>query len=308
MNIHNINNDSSLSLTDTIVTVGMFDGVHAGHRQLLGMLMHESASRGLKPVVVTFDRHPRRVLHPETNFGMLTTTEERMDLIGACGVEDVAVVHFTTEMAQLTACQFVERCLLPRLGMKVLLLGYDNQFGSKSGNDFDLLPQLAERLRFDICSDEAVVIDGLEVSSTKVRERLKRGDVRGAALLLGRQYSVGGTVVQGRHVGRTMGFPTANMDCDDEKLLPAEGVYAAHAVVEGRRTAAMVNIGRKPTFGIDDMTVEAHLIDFDGDLYGKRIVLEFVERLRGTGCYATPEELGRQLQHDREEARRWAGC
>ena len=137
---------------------------------------------------------------------------------------------------------------------------------------------------------------------------IAKGDVTAASDMLGYVYSLRGVGVAGNRLGRTIGFPTANLDCDDEKLLPAEGVYAARAVVEGRRTAAMVNIGRKPTFGIDDMTVEAHLIDFEGDLYGKRIVLEFVERLRGTGCYATPEELGRQLQHDREEARRWAGC
>lgn len=301
MEVINIENISVLE-RKTIVTVGMFDGLHVGHRHLLACLMEQSRARNLEPVVVTFDSHPRSVLFPETPMALLSTCGERMRLLEDIGVPTVVLVRFTRETASLSACRFAERFLCRKLGMRTLLLGYDNSFGSKSDNDFAQLPQLAERYGFDIVRDSAVILDGVEVSSTKIRRALQEGNLRRANAMLGAPYSVAGHVVHGRHIGTGIGFPTANIEPDELcKMLPAAGVYALRATVDGAVWPAMANLGEQPTFDGKKTVLEVNMIGFEGDIYGKKIKVDFVERIRDIQTFASADELAARLVRDREK-------
>ena len=299
MKILKIDDISALN-TNTIVTVGMFDGLHIGHRHLISRLMELSAKSDLEPVVVTFDCHPRIVMEPSTQLTLLSTEKERLQQLAECGVPTVALIHFTPETASLSACSFVRGFLFGRLNMKSLLLGYDNRFGSHSNNDFDKLPSLATELGFNIYRDEAVVLDGVEVSSTKIRQALSRGDIDTANAMLGVPYSLCGTVVHGRHVGTSMGYPTANIMPDDShKMLPSIGVYALRAIVNGCDYRAMANLGSQPTFNQQQQTLEVHLLDFDVDLYGSQIKVEFLRRIRDIRPFDSPMALVEQLSCDK---------
>lgn len=301
MKILNIEDISALE-TQTIVTVGMFDGLHVGHRHLIARLMADADREGLDPVVVTFDRHPRLVMEPDAPMALLSTGVERLRQLDECGVPTVALIHFTPETAGLGACAFVQRFLCERLNMRVLLLGYDNRFGSRKANDFDHLPALAASEGFSMRRDEAVLLNGVAVSSTKIRQALSCGDLKTATAMLGAPYSLGGQVVHGRHVGTSLGFPTANVQPDDtHKMLPAAGVYALRARVEGRWYRAMANLGEQPTFLKGHPVLEVHLIDFEGDIYGKTIQVEFVERLRDIQQFDSPDDLRRQLELDKKQ-------
>jgi riboflavin kinase/FMN adenylyltransferase len=311
---------SGLCPDATVVTVGMFDGVHAGHRHILAMLAEVSARQGLRPVVVTFDCHPRQVLGGESAASFrVNTNEERTRLLAECGVEEVAVVHFDEATARLSACEFFEQVLVGRLHAQALVLGYDNQFGSRSRNDFDRLPELARSVGVEVYVDTPLKVDGVEVSSTQVRRALWQGDVRNAARLLGYPYRLWGTVVKGRQVGRTLGFPTANVCLDDRsKVVPAPGVYAVRVLgienskleIEScctlecqRRLDGMANFGAQPTFGLEKTVFEVNIFDYDGDLYGSVLTVEFVERIRDVRRFEGVEQLVRQLEEDRRTAK-----
>lgn len=299
MEVVNLDDISTLG-AQTMVTVGMFDGVHLGHRHLLQVLADQSASEGFAPVVVTFDRHPRLVLNPADDIALLSTLGERLALLEAFGVQQVVIVHFTPHTAALSACDFVRQILVPRLGMRRLLLGYDNSFGSRQNNDFDLLPQLAGELGFAIVRDGAVRVGGIEVSSTKIRKALKEGNIEHANALLGAPYRLTGTVVHGRHVGTAIGFPTANIvPADRHKLLPAAGVYALRASVSRQSCLAMANLGAQPTFHQSHPVTEVHLIGFEGDIYGKEVSVQFLARLREVRAFDSPDALVTQLEKDR---------
>lgn len=304
MIIGNIGNFSALR-GRFIATVGMFDGVHLGHRRVIERLNREAQSRGLEPIVVTFDRHPRIVLGKADNgFRLLSTADERGALLDEAGAENVAVLHFTPEMAQLSTCRFFNDILVGQLGIRALLLGYDNMFGNKSAADFDRLPFEAEKNNVGLLVDEALYLDAVEISSTQIRKALAAGDIALANRMLGHSYSVSGTVVPGRKVGRTIGFPTANMVASDRlKALPADGVYAVNATVGGRRYAAMANLGPQPTFGEAATAFEVHIIDYSGDLYGSTVRVEFVRRLRDIVRFDSAEALQHQLEKDLKNCR-----
>ncbi len=318
MNVYKLEDISELPF-DAAVTVGMFDGVHVGHRHILRMLDRVSAEQGLRGVVVTFDCHPRQVLNAESASSFrVNTNEERYRLLEECGVEEVVEVHFSRATAELSACEFFEEVLLHRLRCKALVLGYDNMFGNRQRNDFDRLPALAESQGVRVVVDTPLSVDGVEVSSTQVRKALQRGDVRHAATLLGYPYRLWGTVVKGRQVGRTLGFPTANVCLDDStKVVPAPGVYAVKVLgMENikpkgencrtlechRRFVGMANFGGQPTFGLEKTVFEVNIFDFDGDLYGSVLAVEFVDRIRDVCRFDGVEHLVRQLEEDRQTA------
>lgn len=290
---------------EAMATVGMFDGVHEGHRQIVSHLLAEAARRGLRPLVVTFANHPRLALGREGNdFRMLTTREERLSLLSAVGVSDVVEIEFNPQIAQLSACDFMEQVLCRRLGVKALLLGYDNMFGNKQHNDFYRLPEKASLLGVSLLHDTEVCQHGEAVSSSKVRGALREGDVERANEMLGYAYTVMGEVVHGRHVGRTLGFPTANVDMAGSlKALPDDGVYAVEVALNGRRLKGMANVGAQPTFGLATPTLEVNLFDFDEDIYGEQLKVSFLRRLRPVKQFANLQELVCQLETDREEAR-----
>ena len=308
MKIYKIN-DISLLEGATAVTVGMFDGVHVGHRHILTTLQQTADRLNLTPVVVTFDQHPRQVLNMDKASSFrVNTNEERYALLESCGVREVAEVHFTLESAQLSACEFLEQVLFRQLGAKALVLGYDNMFGNRQRNDFDRLPALAERLGVTLVVDTAVLHGGIEVSSTQVRKSLLKGDVRSAAQMLNYNYRLWGTVVKGRQVGRTLGFPTANVCLDDAtKVMPADGVYAVRVTLpdsKGTQRIGMANFGGQPTFGLDKPVFEVNIFDYDGDLYGQVLTVEFADRVRDVCKFGSVQELVAQLATDRDAVRK----
>lgn len=298
MEVINIENISVLE-RKTIVTVGMFDGVHCGHRLLLERLLTAAAESGLMPVVVTFDRHPKVVLSPDSSVSLLSTYDERMSLLESCGVSNVVIVHFDNQTASLSACHFAEQYLCRKLNMRELVLGYDNQFGCRMNDDFAQLPQLAQRMGFSIRRVEPVEMFGVAVSSTKIRKALAESDIEKANAMLGSSYSASGVVVHGRHVGTSLGFPTANIKLDDSlKLLPAEGVYALRVRIGDEVFVGMANLGTQPTFDSGRVELEVHLIGFEGDLYGRRLTVEFVGKVRDIQTFPSVELLVSQLRRD----------
>lgn len=305
MNIYKLNNISSLSC-DTAVTVGMFDGVHIGHQHILAQLKAVAEAQNLTPVVITFDLHPRQVLGKGGDkFYRITTNEERYALLGQYGINDVVEVHFTPEMAALSACDFFEQVMLARLRVNALVLGYDNVFGSKAHNDFDRLPFLAESKGVKVVHDSAVRLGEVEVSSTQIRKALAEGNVRLAGQMMRRGYRLCGTVEKGRQMGRQMGFPTANVCLGDAvKVMPCEGVYAVRVFIGSSSESlwGMANMGGQPTFGLEKPVFEVHIFDYEGDLYGKKLCVEFVDRLRDVSKFGDVGHLVEQLNADKAAA------
>ena len=284
----------------TAVTVGVFDGVHRGHQALISQL--SSLHSHLSPLVVTLTSHPSFVLGRRKSEYWLDDPEEHLRLLFNAGAKYVAVLPFTAEVAQLSACAMA-RLLCDQLNMRALLLGYDSRFGSKQNDDFDRLPLLASELGFSLHRGEPYQVEGSPISSSRIRETLERGAVDETSALLGRPFAVAGAVQHGRGVGHTLGFPTANIDLSQtRKMLPKEGVYA----VKLSTHVGMANLGAAPTFGIDQPTLEVHLLDFHGDLYGQTVNVEFLHRLRDIEHFSTPEALQQQLQKDLEQTRLWS--
>lgn len=275
----------------TAVTVGVFDGVHRGHRELL---------KGVS-LVVTLTSHPSFVLGRRDSEYWLDDPDEHLRLLFEAGAKYVAVLPFTREVARLSACEMA-RLLYDKLQMRSLLLGYDSRFGSKSNDDFDQLPELSRQLGFALHRGEPFLVDGQPISSSRIRQTLLEGRVEDTAALLGRHYTLGGTVQHGRGVGHTLGFPTANIDlAGTRKMMPTHGVYAVRVTCSDTKaeSTGIANLGAAPTFGIDKPMLEVHLIDFDGDLYGKDTTVAFTHRLRDIRRFDSSEELQRQIQQDR---------
>ncbi len=268
-------------LGPSAVTIGKFDGVHLGHRGVLAQLTSLAADRGLAPVVVTFDRHPLSLLRPEACPEALVSNDQRADLLGETDVAATLVLEFTRELADLEPAEFVRQVLVDALDAKLVLVGADFRFGHRGAGTIETLRDLGATHGFEVVLLEDVQVGGERVSSTKIRQHLAAGEVRAAAALLGRLPRVRSTVVHGDAIGREIGFPTANLDPAMEGFLPADGVYAAWAWVDGVRYGAAVSIGNNPTFdGVPARRTEAHLLDTSLDAYGKTIELEFVDYLR----------------------------
>jgi riboflavin kinase/FMN adenylyltransferase len=287
----------------TAVTVGVFDGVHRGHQALIHQL--SAINSQLSPLVVTLTSHPSFVLGRRQSEYWLDDPEEHLRLLFEAGVKYVAVLPFTREVAGLSACQMA-RLLYDKLQMRSLLLGYDSRFGSKSNDDFDRLPQLASELGFSLKRGESFLVDGQPISSSRIRESLTSGAVEETATLLGRPYSITGTVLHGRGVGHTLGFPTANIDLSQtRKMLPKEGVYTVRIKNQELRikNCGMANLGKAPTFGVEKPLLEVHLLDFEGDLYRKTVTVEFIHRLRDIVRFDSAEALQQQLKIDLDQCR-----
>jgi riboflavin kinase / FMN adenylyltransferase len=289
----------------TIATVGTFDGVHLGHRDVLSRLVRRSRSTGLPSVLVTFDPHPLEVLNPDAAPQRLTTLEEKIALIQSTGLDYLAVLPFTSELAQYPATRFVDEILLGRFRMRELLIGHDHGFGRGREGDITLLRELGAARGFGVEVVAPVqASDGEPVSSTAVRRAVASAQLDRACALLGRRYSVTGQVVAGDARGRLLGFPTLNVDPRaPRKLLPPDGVYAVEVVGSKGRFGGMMNLGGRPTFGDDRRTIEVHLFDASGDFYGDHVEVIFVGRLRETMRFASPDALIAQLHHDADAAR-----
>lgn len=290
------------SLQATGVTIGNFDGVHLGHQALVQRTLEICAARGLDCVVVTFWPHPRVVLTPEHPHTPLSTRDERFALLEQLGVRHILELPFTQELAALPPETFVRDYLLP-LGLRELVVGHDFTLGKGRSGRPELLQHIGQELGFKVEQMPAVLADAAPVSSTRLRRCLVEGDVRLAHRLLGHPYVLSGSVAHGEGRGTGLGFPTANLD-GAATLLPGNGVYATRACCGGRRFDAVTNIGYKPTFGGDQLTVESFLLDAEGDFYGQDLNLEFVDRLRGEQRFSDAAALSRQISADVTLARR----
>ena len=287
-----------------VATIGNFDGVHTGHQYLIGLVKARAAALGARGVVITFDPHPRMVLRPDQPFAQLTCLSDKIKLIGALGVDQLIILAFTPQMAAQTPDEFMER-LTEHLRLRHLIEGADFALGRARAGNPAVLSKIGERLGYTVEVVERVATDGQEVSSDAIRQYLNAGDVAAAARLLGHWPSATGSVVEGHKRGRTIGFPTANLAVSQGQLLPANGVYAAVAssVELPHAYRAMVNIGTRPTFGAGERSIEAHLLDFNGDLYGMSLTLRFVAHLRAERKFDGIEALAAQLQRDQAATR-----
>lgn len=286
---------------ETAVTVGVFDGVHRGHQQLLKQLASVSREQSEASLAVTLTAHPSFVLGNRESEYWLDDPDEHLQLMFDAGIKYVAMLPFTKEVAHMTACEMV-RWMYEELGMRTLLVGYDSRFGSKENDDFRDLPMFSIELGFTLLRGHPFNVDSEPISSSRIRQTLIDGRVEDTAALLGRNYSLSGEVMHGRGVGHTMGFPTANIDISHtRKMLPREGVYA----VRIGDCKGMANLGDAPTFGVDSTMLEVHLIDFSGDLYGETVTVEFLHRIRDIQRFDSASELQKQLNEDIAEAHRW---
>lgn len=287
--------------------VGFFDGVHFGHRFLLENVKAAARANNLATMAVTFPEHPLAVLRPGSQPPLLSTTPERISLIGRQGIDFCAILDFTKPFAALSAEDFMRCYLVERLNVKVLVMGYDHSIGHDSDSSFERYRTIGARL--GICVVRAAKYlppSGMEISSSAIRGALLEGKVEQASAMLGYRYTLAGKVVEGRHVGTGLGFPTANVDAASSgKTIPKQGVYAAISHVGGVKYASVVNIGTRPTLhNGSDTTVEAFLEGFHGNIYGRDISVEFVSRLRDEICFPSLEALQRQISADSEAAKR----
>jgi riboflavin kinase/FMN adenylyltransferase len=288
----------------SVVTIGNFDGIHLAHQGLLRKVAAEAAERKCSSVVLTFEPHPQKVLHPERRpFYLLTTLQEKLKLIEGLGIDAVILIDFTPEFAKTTADVFVQEILWGKLKLEKLFIGHDTAFGNRKTGNETFLRSMGDKLGFAVEAIEGVQVEGIFVSSTSARHALLEGDVRRAMRLLGRPYNLSGTVVKGYRRGSEIGVPTANI-ASEKELIPAQGVYAVTAELGGRRHAGVLNIGYSPTFGDNQLTVEVHLLDFPREeLYDKSIEVFFIDRIRDEVKFESPKELVRQIERDIERAR-----
>lgn len=283
-------------------TIGFFDGVHLGHRFLIDQLKKVADERGLPSAVITFRTHPRAVLHADYQPKLLNTWEEKLAQLATTGVDYCLVLDFTLELSRFSAAEFITNILAETFRVKALLIGYDHRFGHDRAEGFDQYVVYGKALGMEVI--QALPYDNgqTKVSSSEVRRLLSEGEVKQAAVLLSYPYSLKGKIVKGHQVGRTIGFPTANLSVEDSrKILPGNGVYAVWAVLSGKRYKGMLSIGNRPT--LDDgnnQSIEVYLLDFSGDLYGEEIEVSFVFKIRDNRKFPSLLDLKSQLEQDRQ--------
>ncbi len=285
-----------------VVATGFFDGVHVGHRLVIQQLVEAAAARGDESMVITFWPHPRNVLQKEARtLRLLTTLEEKKRMLHDLGVDHVEILRFTKEFSMMTTEDYI-RMLVEKYGAKTILLGYDNRMGFDA-KGADEVARTSEELGLEVLRADMVSSDrGYAVSSTKIRERLEEGDVKGAASMLGYEYGLHGVVVSGNRIGRTIGFPTANMQLYEPlKLVPANGVYFVKVNTLGRDFYGMCNVGYRPTVGAGNgRTIETNIFGFDEDIYGLDLTVTFVSGIREERRFDSLEDLKHQLEKDRD--------
>lgn len=290
-----------------VATIGFFDGVHRGHQFLIRHVIDEARKAGMQSLAVTFDRHPRQVLHQDYQPELLTTLDEKVRLLRHTGIDNVEVLHFDTELASLTAHDFMQKVLRDKFCVRKLVIGYDNRFGHNRSEVFDDYVRYGKQMGIEVIHNTAYLLNGVKVSSSVARSFLKEGEVQMASLCLGRNYTIVGKVVSGYKEGRKMGFPTANIDTSAYGLLiPRNGVYAVNVRIgdDGKWLQAMMNIGTRPTFNDNSLSLEANILDFQGNLYGKQLQVQFVDRVRAERKFKNADSLMSQLLDDEKQTRR----
>ncbi len=289
-------------LTNTVVTIGTFDGVHLGHQKIIARLNEIKQIQGGETLLFTFDPHPRKVLFPtQTDLKLITTTEEKIQLLKKFGIDHVLVFPFTKEFASMQASDYVNEIIVKSLHTKTLVIGYDHRFGSNREGDITLLKAMAINKQFVVEEIPVQEINQLNVSSSRIRKALEEGDIQTANTYLGYNFFITGKVLKGKQLGRTIGYPTANIDKGNvDKLMPKDGVYAVTVDVDGTHYKGMLNVGTNPTTDTDNnQKIEVNIFDFSKDIYDKSITINFVKRVRNEQKFANLEELKNQLAKDK---------
>ena len=291
-----------------VATIGFFDGVHRGHRYLIDQMITVATEAGMESMVITFDRHPRQVLHSDYLPQMLSTLEEKKALLENTPADHIEILTFDEQLAALSAHDFMKQVLRERLNVRKLVIGYDNRFGHNRSEGFEDYVRYGQELGIEVIQAMPLSEPDKEaISSSYIRACLLVGNVWGANEALGYAYSLTGRVTDGFHEGRKIGFPTANLNTDGiGKLVPASGVYAVHVQLENEQhlRPAMMNIGTRPTYDGQLQTLEVHIFDFDSDIYGQQLRVVFDRRIRNEMKFSSPQELAKQLEKDKEEIRR----
>ncbi len=301
--------DALEEIKNPVLTIGTFDGVHLGHQKIIQQLNEEAEKIGGESVLFTFYPHPRMVIYPETHgLKLIQTQVEKIDKLRRIGLENVIVHPFTKEFSRLTAIEFVRDYLVNRLHVKKLVIGYDHQFGKNREGSLKFLLEVCETYGFEVIEIGAQEIDEVNVSSTKIRNAIQAGEMKKASDYLGEPFELYGRIVQGEAIGRQIGFPTANLDVEsDIKLIPANGVYAVNMLMgDGIIREGMMNIGSRPTIANgSNVSIEVHLFDFEGDLYGEQVTVQLLSRFRDEQKFNSVDELTDQLKKDEESIRNY---
>lgn len=286
---------------NSVVTVGTFDGVHVGHQKIFSRMTEAARAIGGQTIVVTFHPHPRLVISADSkNLKFINSEDKKFDLIGKSGIDHLIIIPFTREFSNTPSADFVKKILVGKLNVKLLVIGYDHHFGKDRQGSFMELKGMGKICGFEVEEVEALVVEDIPVSSTKIRNALIQGDVRLANKLLGYEYSITGKVVPGNKIGRKIGFPTANIEVSDEfKLISAIGVYACRVEWKGMIFKGMGNIGFRPTIDTGSLTIEVHIFDFDEEIYGDDITIYFIDRIRDEHKFENLAALRNQLLTDR---------
>ena len=302
MIIHN--GYENLILHSPVVTLGIFDGVHTGHRVLLDCLINRAKESGGESVVITFSPHPRLVLEKDhLNLTFLTTLDEKRDLLEKAGVDHMVVIKFNNEFSRIPACNFIRDILAGRIGTKYLIVGYDHHFGRDGEGDFDTIKQCSGLHDFKLEKVPGMQIAGRTISSSLIRNALLDGRLDEANMLLGYEYLLTGTIVAGKKIGRSIGFPTANIRTDTHKLIPANGVYAVEVRIDDGSYPGMLSIGTNPTINIENgiRSIEVNILNFERDIYGKDLTVVFKKRLRDEIKFGSIDQLADQMTKDKAD-------
>lgn len=290
--------------TPTAVTVGNFYAVHRGHQLLIRKVKARARELDALATVVTFEPHPQKILRGEAPPALITA-QRKLELLEELGIDQVVILEFTPELSKVEPEEFIERILVLELGVKAMVVGSNFRFGRYARGDVTMLRSFGRRLGFIFEGARMSEVEGRRISSTAIRHALAEGDVKWAAAALGRPYRLPGSVIPGSGRGQTLlGFPTANLNPPKEVCVPGEGIYAGYTCVEGQRLPSAISVGTNPTFGENPLSVESFILDFDGDLYGRSVELEFTARLRGQVGFSSPAALNQAIAGDVAQVRR----
>lgn len=293
------------SSQDLALSLGMFDGVHKGHQMIIKKLNEAAKERNLASAILTFWPHPRLVLQPDADLKLLNTIEEKTDLLANFGIEYLFLKHFDEAFRNLSGEEFVRQILVEKLHIKYLIVGYDHVFGKNKSGNFQLLERLAPELGFEVIQVEAVNLQHQNISSTKIRTALSEGKITQANEMLGYAYPLSGKVIHGKEIGRTIGFPTANISLNPQKLLPKNGAYIVDTFVNGQFYKGMASVGNNPTIEGDSFTVEVYILNFNQDIYGQEISIHFRDFLHEEIKFESLEKLMDRLQEDERLTRKF---
>jgi riboflavin kinase/FMN adenylyltransferase len=293
--------EKPIDIKNAVITIGTFDGVHRGHQSILQHINAEAKNINGESVVITFHPHPRLLLRPDDkSLQLISTLEEKLDLLEKYQVQNIVVVPFTRAFSTLSASEYITDFLVDKFHPKKIVIGYDHHFGNNRSGNIDMLISHQDKYNFTVDEISKKVVDEIDVSSTKIRKSLNEGNVKQAASLLGHEYTLEGIIKKGKQLGRTIGYPTANINSPEElKLIPAYGVYAVKVFYKNELYKGMLNIGKRPTVDGTDMTIEVNIFDFDKDIYGERLKVEFVDRIRNEVKFDNLDALKNQIHLDK---------